>query len=735
MMKRLMKLFTGVLTAILVLPFSVRAEKNDKYKTYSEEVRREVWALDLPAFRNTEVPEKYKQYSAVVLAAHSRLEVTKKTRFNVGAFLGGFHYIDREVNCRDLYRMMVLINDKAALKEFSEFDYKTEIKKKEWRYDEQSQQVLGVRVIKPDGSVREVDTNEYMTATEGRKDREQRQKLAVPGLEVGDKIDIFFLNNTTLENHNLTPFVFRFRQNYPMLSYTVHCEVDDKLTTQYRTLNGAPDFLQSRDEEGNLVLDTEVTDVEQTEPTLWYNPIRQSPLTLMYITNSKMKKYTYTPLSTEKVGIQGNPEADIILNDDNHFLGLAKASTHNGGLLPKTYMSLIKKCRHLRKKKDWTDEQKADHIYRLYQLTLINERNSRYNPVTFMVAFGQLTAMAGVKGVFHQTVSNTHEPIDQLISYRNTTWFIELNNGGKRYYPLCAYLVPGEIPADFQGEKASKILNIKQKGFGELKKERYFTLQAGSADDNVNTTVVRVALDGTQLTFDRTEKRTGTLKENWQTRMASIEQVDAALRSQLGIKTRWADEIGRRYADDLLEIFRKGREQEKENYKEEIKYYHGTDAKEILSYRLQSLGHRADSASLVYNVCYTMDGYIRKAGNNMILNAGKLIGEQTRIEGKERQRKADVHMPAARTFRWEITVELPEGYAVAPESLKQLNAREENECGVFIADAVAKDGQLILSITKRYEHKAEPVTNWDKLLRLLDAAQEYETRTAVIKRM
>ena len=49
--------------------------------------------------------------------------------------------------------MLVQINDKAALKEYSEFDYKAEIRKKDWRYDENYQQVLGVRIIKPDGPV------------------------------------------------------------------------------------------------------------------------------------------------------------------------------------------------------------------------------------------------------------------------------------------------------------------------------------------------------------------------------------------------------------------------------------------------------------------------------------------------------------------------------------------------------------------------------------------------------
>ena len=85
-----------------------------------------------------------------------------------------------------------------------------------------------------------------------------------------------------------------------MLSYTVHCEIDDKLTTQYRTLNGAPDFKQSKDEDGNILLDAEMKDIEQTEPGLWYNPMQQTPMTLMYITNSKDEKYTYIPAITTK---------------------------------------------------------------------------------------------------------------------------------------------------------------------------------------------------------------------------------------------------------------------------------------------------------------------------------------------------------------------------------------------------------------------------------------------------
>ena len=704
----------GVLALLFITP-NANADDKEKYKLFAEETRKEVWALELPEFTNTAVPEKYKDESAVILAAHSRLEVTKKTRFNVGAFLGGFHYIDREVNCRDLYRMLVQINDKAALKEFSEFDYKAEIRKKEWRYDENYQQVLGVRIIKPDGTVNEVSTDEYMTATEGRKDREQRQKLAVPGLEIGDKIDIFFFNYTSLENHNLDPFIFRFRQSHPMLSYTVHCEIDDKLTTQYRTLNGAPDFKQSKDEDGNILLDAEMKDIEQTEPGLWYNP-----MTLMYITKSKMKKYTYIPESTTKKGLQANPDAAAMQEDDWDFMKQAKKYTGYGGLSnTKKGIRLLRNVKKI-KKKDWTDEKKADFIYNYYHFALMTDLKSNCNNELFIIYFQGLLNWVDVPNLLGMTTHENKEPLDKLTNYRNTTWFLALPESKKYYLPPSGYLIPHEIPVRYQGRQA--ILEPDKEKAKKLKtkaeRER-LNLPAGTADDNCNITAIQADLDNTLLTVNRNEYRTGTQKEYMQEMLVKMEDVDAAYRRLLSIDKEFAEEVGKKYADDLQEAFRKGREQEKENYKWEIDFYHGENAKELLDYQMQCLGNRPDSAAFIYNVRYTMDGYIRKAGPNYVLSAGKLIGEQTRIEGKERKRSADIYMSAPRTFQWNITVNLPAGYKAA---------------GSFTAKAVTENGKLILNILKRYNHKVEPVANWEKLLQIQDASKAYEALSVVLKK-
>lgn len=60
----------GVLALLLTTP-NANADDKEKYKLFAEETRKEVWALKLPEFTNTAVPDKYKDESAVILAAHS----------------------------------------------------------------------------------------------------------------------------------------------------------------------------------------------------------------------------------------------------------------------------------------------------------------------------------------------------------------------------------------------------------------------------------------------------------------------------------------------------------------------------------------------------------------------------------------------------------------------------------------------------------------------------------------
>lgn len=700
--------------ALILTTLQVKADDGDKYAAFAKEIRREVWSQDLPEFKNTTIPEKYKNESAVILAAYSQLEITRIHKFD----LKEVTMMKNQVHCRNLYRLMTYINDKVALKEFSEYNYRSQLKERYSRNERK--QVLGVRVIKPDGTIREIDADEYLDADERHRKQEKWQKLVVPGLETGDIIDVFSYEYTTLNNQNLEPFGFYFMNNYPILSYSVHCEIDPKLSTAYRCLNGAPDFTRTQNAEGNYILDLKAENLDRMEPDLWYNPARQSPMILMYVIGKlKTPYYVWTQPSSKTTGLQANPDAAIILQDDWDFM---KAPENNNfWYMHSGRKKQITRAVKARKAEGWEDGKLADYIYN-YCFWGFTESGTQNSSEDFIMELHRLMKEAGISHQLGITTPDSSEPISQLISYRNTRWFIHVEANGKYYTMPACYAAPGEIPARIQGQEAV------------LDNAETLVLPEGKAEDNLNISTIKASIEGTTLAIHRQEEYRGTLKENMQPFFILDEDLNHSMRQQLGITETLIEQTKEKYRADQLEIFRQEREEEKLRYRNAAIAYHGSekDFKDMSAYRLISIGNRTDSTAFIYEVEYTMNGFVKKAGQSLILTAGRLIGQQLEVADNQRKRKEDIYMSSARQFVWNILVNLPEGYQVSPEGLEKMNVRIENECGAFITQAIADNGVLSIKVEKRFNHKTEPAANWDKLLEIMDGAKAYEALSVVM---
>lgn len=87
--------------------------------------------------------------------------------------------------------------------------------------------------------------------------------------------------------------------------------------------------------------------------------MQQTPMTLMYITNSKMKKYTYIPKSTTEKGLQPNPDAAAIQEDDWEFIKQAQKYSGYGGLSsPKKGIRLLRNVKQIKKKTGQTKKSR-----------------------------------------------------------------------------------------------------------------------------------------------------------------------------------------------------------------------------------------------------------------------------------------------------------------------------------------------------------------------------------------
>lgn len=710
------KVIRVVFSILLVqlLTLSVNADEKADYLKLAQKVRQEVWSSTPADFLKRTVPDRYKNASAVILSYYRELSTDYYRKATADLVLN--LRLTRQIDCTDMERMLIQINDKKALKDYSEFTFKTKSRKWTWGYHHKTQTVLGIRVIKKNGNVQEVSLDDYVDVKEGKNDKDLSQKIAVPGLEVGDCIDVFSLDQIDTQEQQLDPFYFVLRQDEPVLYTKVHCVLDQSLATVYRTMNGAPDFTQTTDKDKNAVLDMVMDKPVDAESSIWYNSLEQSPFIEMYITPTKAKVAVVEKAMRQK-GVRGNPDVTPILQDDWKLL---KSYVSKGGYspagLPSTYKSVFKSA----KKEGMSAEEKADRIYS-FEYVSGGASQRVFNTVANYLRKLGVEIEMGITTPFGAL------PVDKLINYNSTSWFFRLKGTDVYYFPGTYPKVASEIPYIYQGRKAYM-----------QDSEEQITIPVSQAEDNKSVNDMVVKLDGTKLDISRKVTYSGEQKMYGQ----SLVSPDNTLFGSSQLEAYWRylkyDDkdpyscYTKKESAELKGAFNEYRKNAIDPFKAEISSYHDSDPVQVGGYGVDCVGIRRDSSNFVYHVDYVMDGMVKRAGNNYLLSVGKLIGSSLKLEGKDRERIDDVWRKMAFVDEWNIEIPLPQGYKVSAEALKKIETSVANECGEFTVKATAGNESVKVYVRKCFAHRVEPVSNWSKLLALVDACSAFADKQMVI---
>lgn len=710
------KVIRVVFSILLVQLFtlSVNADEKADYLKLAQKVRQEVWSSTPADFQKRTVPDRYKNASAVILSYYRELSTDYYRKATADLVLN--LRLTRQIDCTDMERMLIQINDKKALKDYSEFTFKTKSRKWTWGYHHKTQTVLGIRVIKKNGNVQEVSLDDYVDVKEGKNDKDLSQKIAVPGLEVGDCIDVFSLDQIDTQEQQLDPFYFVLRQDEPVLYTKVHCVLDQSLATVYRTMNGAPDFTQTTDKDKNAVLDMVMDKPVDAESSIWYNSLEQSPFIEMYITPTKAKVAVVEKAMRQK-GVRGNPDVTPILQDDWKLL---KSYVSKGGYspagLPSTYKSVFKSA----KKEGMSAEEKADRIYS-FEYVSGGASQRVFNTVANYLRKLGVEIEMGITTPFGAL------PVDKLINYNSTSWFFRLKGTDVYYFPGTYPKVASEIPYIYQGRKAYM-----------QDSEEQITIPVSQAEDNKSVNDMVVKLDGTKLDISRKVTYSGEQKMYGQ----SLVSPDNTLFGSSQLEAYWRylkyDDkdpyscYTKKESAELKGAFNEYRKNAIDPFKAEISSYHDGDPVQVGDYGVDCVGIRRDSSNFVYHVDYVMDGMVKRAGNNYLLSVGKLIGSSLKLEGKDRERIDDVWRKMAFVDEWNIEIPLPQGYKVSAEALKKIETSVANECGEFTVKATAGNESVKVYVRKCFAHRVEPVSNWSKLLALVDACSAFADKQMVI---
>jgi hypothetical protein len=124
---------------------------------------------------------------------------------------------------------------------------------------------------------------------------------------------------------------------------------------------------------------------------------------------------------------------------------------------------------------------------------------------------------------------------------------------------------------------------------------------------------------------------------------------------------------------------------------------------------------------------------VKRAGENYLVEIGKMLTSQVEIEKKEKERKNNVYLPYPRSFENEIIFEIPAGYTVS--GLEKLNKKVTNSTGGFTSSSRIEGNKLIVNTVKYYSNYYEPNSNWNKMIDFLDAAYQFTQEKVLLKKV
>lgn len=739
-----------VLAAILFISLHVTAQNREekKYALRAQEVEAEVLGAADPMFSVNTVPVEYDKASAVILAKKVDLFSDLKSKVKFSIFYG--RDVTNTIRYALTIREKVKLQDKNALEEYQEFSFK-KIRSQSSFYRNASYTFYGLTVIKPDGSKKKINIDEE-AVNAGDEDEKNKFKVAIPGLEVGDVIDFYSRVEKESSSENpIEPLDIVLGGVYPVVNFSLDTKIRNDFAVIYSTNDKTPEPNQTRDEDFiNLKID--MKNINSPADALWLYDRRELPVFKINILPgvSSQRNKKFAPEKGQV--IKGLPKEWIDAELANRMM--YSVLTSDVGLtvaaMAKEYINKIKK------EKNWKQLDKDSLITYLYyfgrysylydymsedKLEIGTERNSAGTGKSFYSYLFTVFNNYGIDYDILFTTSKTAGTIQTAVTADDFVFLVRAK--GKTDYYLVAptmYTPVNTFSWMLEGQDAYvfKHLGLRKPVLKSEVEKIPFT----NADFNYSHEDIDVSLDKSnaqQLVIQRSKLVRGNDAYENQVFLSLFQEYVDAERTKLGERT-FSEEIvarvGKKRSGQLLQeyeqAFNEARKKRDEFAKKEIENSLDIKPVSFTDFKVLQDGNRHDQRDFTFSEKFLVDGLVKRAGNNYIIDAGSLIGQQLQIKNDQRQRIYNIYMPFARTFSYKVSINIPEGYTV--EGLQKLNKSVENEAGRFISTAVEQGNKIVMTINKTYNHSYEEAANWPKMLAFVEAGYDFSKEKILLKK-
>jgi len=757
-----------LLASLLFAKAPLLAQNSENYKVMSAEIEKSIWDSTDAVFATNTIPEQYRNESAVVLAEKHTIKTNTKRLRIYG--IPSNKMLKEEV--MQIFRQKVAINDQNALTEFSELSF-SKLDKKSGRSSTGSAiySFIGIRIIKPDGSVQKINVDESAVTLKETK-AGQSNKIAVPNLAIGDIVDYYralyeqkasyYAGSGAVDaDDDLLTFVLS--DEYPVVNYAIHVTLDKRAAAEYQSVNGAPEFKISQDDEDNI-LELTASNLPKAKDIDWTSTYRQLPFVRL--------RYAFADLYAKEYLIK---KGEVIKNTKNYInieQGLRDGmKKFDDGLSFKSDL-ILKALRKelenveasLRKKRPMAIESPDSLVSLQYYLwrqqcfhssifNLNDDLQDADRSVDRNVQLGYAIRMdrfyGGKVGADFLTTTSrfsvARENVFQLADL-STLGRIQLLQTNYLYYGNSLYNF-GEVPPSLEGETGKyfsmseeRVLRAEKEGYQEGVM-RVAKVPALSKEEHSQETKLSISinpLDNQSLNIVREVKAKGQPRRYLQASLLMPEDVVREERAFLGQPTDLVEEYknsGKRQRnnyEEFVNVLKKARATEKGKFETELGAEINEKVKELTSFKVLNSGLHHLNNVFHMKEEFSVDAWVKKAGNNLILEVGKFVGSQYEVKAEQRERKLDIYMPSARMFSYVVDFDIPEGFTV--EGVEKLNKSVENECGGFVSTAAISGNKLVITTKKYYNNSFEKAANWPKFTAFVDAAFEFTKQKVLLKK-
>lgn len=711
------------LAAVLIAASATAAYGAGLDTKFNRETAKKVWAMDMPEFdANVSLTDSiYLDAPAVFIARYYSVDaryVSNETDY------AKYTMTHKEATNRTdaivLERTMVKVNTPAAVENYSTFTIETNDEHKIGEYVIASQrQAFGARVIKPDGTVRYVDVADAKPVVAGKKNSEKDAttfKLAIEGLEQGDVVDFFNYTEDKYDELSMPVKRVNVISQYPTRRLIVDYIIDTDLTVEYRNYNGAP-LLAARTAEGEEIgrrwhfgIELENIDgLEESENLISY--ARQMPFYRIAVLNNHKPMLEYFPKSARVGGVQ-IPNTNSIATDIGYMLADLKTDekTQTGA------RNIAKSWR-----KNHPDATEAELVDAAWMATIYSCLLNRGGLQDYRLdnEFINVLSSLGIKDNVSMGVSTTlgDVAVSQMVRYNDPDYFVKV--GDRRYFLKgFGVFAPGESTLLFGSCEAIEYPSpLKEKVL--LGKQTETIIPAAHAKQSslrVNERVTFAEGDSLHIACD--VKSTGADKYRF-SRIVGMVDLVRDMEKFLGTDDRLSKQFKTNFIDEMV-----NRTNAVRNVAKELV---GVDlGSSVPVSEVKSLGGTPDNKTLEFSMSFSAGGLVTEAGNRLIVNIGKLIGENRSLSGKARTREIDAVFNFASNQRYEIELVIPEGYTVAPAAVEALNRSVVAPTGSFVTNAeLLPDNVLSIKVLTRVTRPIVTVAEWPEMLKVLDAISDF----------